>query len=79
MLAQDQLRDAYNVFLRKHKPGVCCAVREDMPVPAFLAPENWSYGYTARSEADVPVGFQPWAAREAADRLGFYLFQDICA
>jgi hypothetical protein len=58
---------------------VCCAVREDTPVPAFLSPENWSYSYTARSRADLPVGFQPCAAHEAANRLGFYLFQDIGA
>ena len=76
---RDQLRDAYNVFLRKHKPGLCCAVREDMPVPDFLNAANWSYGYTARCTADVPASFQSEAAREASHQLGFYLFQDICA
>ena len=79
MVTQSQLRNAYNVFLRKHKPGLCCAVLEDMPVPTFLSPENWSYGYTARSKADLPVGFQRGAARDATGRLGFYLFQDVRA
>jgi hypothetical protein len=79
MPMRDQLRDAYNVFLRKHKPGLCCAVREDMPVPGFLDAARWSYGYTARSKADVPAAFQSEAAHEASSRLGFYLFQDVCA
>lgn len=43
---REQLRDAYNVFCRKHKPGLCCAVREDRPVPSFLDAESWAFGYT---------------------------------
>ncbi|MGH1570306.1 hypothetical protein ACRAWG_06110 [Methylobacterium sp. P31] len=73
------MRDAYNVFRRKHKPGLCCAVREDMPVPKFLTLDNWSFGYTARNCADLPVGFQRSAALEATNYLGFYLFQDAYA
>jgi hypothetical protein len=76
---QEQLRDAYNVFLRRHRPGLCCAVREDCPVPGFLDAEGWHFGYTVRSRADVPASFQSKPAHEANCRLGFYLFHDVCA
>lgn len=76
---REQLRDAYNVFCRKHKPGLCCAVREDRPVPSFLDAESWAFGYTVRSKSDGPVSFQSKTAQEANSRLGFYLFHDVCA
>ena len=66
--------DAYNVFRRKHKPALNCAVRQDRPVPDFVRGDTWDYAGTVQTSGRTPAGFKPEAAREATTCRGYYLF-----
>ncbi|WP_336490389.1 hypothetical protein [Methylobacterium nigriterrae] len=69
---------AYNVFRRKRKPALRCAVRQDRPVPTFVNGETWDFGGVATT-TEPPPGFQPEAASEAMRLTGYYLFHDLRA
>jgi hypothetical protein len=64
----------YNLFRRRQRPALRCAVRQDQPVPTFIRGEVWEFGGTAMIEKP-PAGFQPEAAHEAMRSLGYYLFR----
>ena len=66
--------DAYNVFRRRGVSGLCCAVPQHRPVPAFIQGETWDLGGTISGKGTIPLGFQPKAATEAMRMLGYYLF-----
>ncbi|ACL61682.1 hypothetical protein [Methylobacterium nodulans] len=68
-----QVLDAYNVFRRREKPALRCAVRQDRPVPNFIRGDAWEFAGIAHT-ADPPAGFKSRAAREATSRAGYYLF-----
>ncbi|WP_336492274.1 hypothetical protein [Methylobacterium nigriterrae] len=69
---------AYNVFRRKRKPALHCAVRQDRPVPTFVNGETWDFGGIA-TMTEPPPGFQPEAAHEAMRLTGYYLFHALQA
>lgn len=64
----------YNLFRRKGQRALCCAVRQDKPVPAFLHGEAWDFGGTIFDDAASPTGFRAKAASEATRINGYYLF-----
>ena len=67
---------SYNLFRRKREPDLCCAVRQDKPVPAFVEGVEWEFGETVVDDgARTPAGFQPSAAQQATRLTGFYIFQ----
>ena len=67
---------SYNLFRRKREPDLCCAVRQDKPVPPFVQGKEWEFGGTVVDDgAKKPAGFQTSAAREATQLTGFYIFQ----
>lgn len=67
---------SYNLFRRKREPDLCCAVRQDRPVPAFVHGEEWEFGGTVVDHgAKIPAGFQTSAAEQATQLSGFYIFQ----
>ncbi|ACL62974.1 hypothetical protein [Methylobacterium nodulans] len=72
------LLEAYNLFRRKGKPALCCAVRQDRPVPTFVQSEAWEeaweYAGTVSASDSTPAGFKAKAAREATAVSGYYLF-----
>lgn len=62
----------YNLFRRKDKVDLYCAVPENVPVPAFLTESHWEY---ARSlDIETLSGFDTAAANVSAGANGFYLF-----
>ncbi len=66
---------AFNLFRQVRAVDVVCAVPEDRQVPSFIRGSGWSFaGKTGTGTRRMP-GFDVVAARDAADRLGFYLFQ----
>jgi hypothetical protein len=65
----------YNVFRRKNRPHLCCAIPEDRTIPSFLAPEGWEFTGVVRTPSDAPLGFKEQAARMGVRLSGFYLFQ----
>jgi hypothetical protein len=68
----------YRVFQRRHYPGLCCAVRDSMPIPYFVRPVAWNFGTTVYEGESLPFGFQPAPAREASAAFGYYLFHHPC-
>jgi hypothetical protein len=74
-----QASDAYNVFQRKQKPALRCAVAQGRPVPAFVSGEAWSFSGTIRDIEEIPEGFRLQAARAAMRWTGYYLFHALSA
>ena len=70
---------AYNLFRRKQKPDVLCAVPEDRPVPAFINATGWDFAGKADEPATLPLGFNQKAARVSVGRNGYYLFEAFSA
>jgi hypothetical protein len=67
---------SYNLFRRKREPDLCCAVRQDKPVPSFVRGSEWEFGGTVVDNGGpTPAGFQLGAAQEATQAAGFYIFQ----
>jgi hypothetical protein len=65
---------AFNVFMRKRNPSLCCAVRQDQPIPVFIESGTWDFGGTVSPE-EPSLGFQPELASEATKAMGYYLFK----
>jgi len=76
MIATVQLATGYNLFRRRHEPGLCCAVRHDKPVPSFVESAEWEFAGTVYDDGPmpVPVGFKLRAARQATVVNGYYVF-----
>lgn len=68
----------YRVFQHRLAPGLCCAVREALPVPHFVGAGAWTFAATVRDDGRLPLGFRPEPARDAAAALGYYLFHHPC-
>ena len=69
-----QSMHTYNVFARRRLPALCCAIAQESPVPSFINNETWMFGGTLKPLEVIPGGFQPKAAQEATQILGYYLF-----
>ena len=67
--------NVYNLFRRKLKPDLCCAVPQDYPVPTFVDGEAWEYGGQLHDTGAAPSGFRREAAQTATRLTGFYLFR----
>jgi hypothetical protein len=66
----------YNLFRRKGRLGLVCAVPEERSVPAFVSGECWIFTGKIDSPADTPLGFDDRAAAAGVRFNGFYLFAD---
>jgi hypothetical protein len=69
-----QSAPSYNVFARRRSPALRCAIAQGSPVPRFIQNETWEFGGTIKPSESIPGGFQPKAAQEATQILGYYLF-----
>ena len=65
---------AFNVFRRKLKPSLRCAVRQDRAVPAFIDNETWEFSGTVTGETPPP-GFRADDADRAMQSPGYYLYR----
>ncbi|MDR7039642.1 MULTISPECIES: hypothetical protein [Methylobacterium] len=63
---------SYSLFAKEPDGGLCCAVRQDQPVPDFV--EGWSYAGTIADAREAPPDFRPRAAQAATSLTGYYLF-----
>jgi hypothetical protein len=72
-----QSAPTYNVFARRRQPALCCAIAQESPVPSFIQNETWEFGGTVKPLGSIPGGFQPKAAQEAMEILGYYLFHSM--
>lgn len=64
----------FNVFRRKRNPSLCCAVRQDQPVPSFICGEAWEFSGTTTLEEPVS-GLHPELVSEATRVIGYHLFK----
>jgi hypothetical protein len=62
----------YNLFRRKDKADLYCAVPEDVAVPVFVTEELWEYAHSL--DIGTLSGFDAEAAHVSAEANGFYLF-----
>ena len=68
----------YNLFRRKEREALCCAVPEDLSVPRFVNDDRWEFcGTVADDQEGAPGGFDREAANEGVRFNGFYLFQEV--
>src|SRR3954447_7351178 len=66
---------AFNLFRRKLKPDLICAVPEDYPVPGFIEGSTWAFAGKVSEPITIPLGFKSKAAEAGVRFNGFYLFQ----
>ena len=67
----------YNLFRRKEREALCCAVPEDLSVPRFVNEDNWEFRGKVAGEEGAPAGFDREAAEQSVRFNGFYLFQEV--
>lgn len=72
-----QSAPTYSVFARKRQPALRCAIAHESPVPSFIQNETWEFGGTIKPSEPIPTGFQPKAAEEAVQIMGYYLFHSL--
>ena len=65
----------YNLFCRKSRAELICAVQEEKPVPAFITGALWEFGGKLEDEDQAPFAFNRQAADASVGVNGFYLFQ----
>jgi hypothetical protein len=65
----------YNVFRRKGRSELHCAVPQDRFVPTFLDGAFWEFAGTVRESASVRACFKRASALVGVRLLGFHLFQ----
>jgi hypothetical protein len=65
----------YNLFCRRGRAELVCAVPEDRPVPAFITALNWEFGGKLENADRDPHAFNHEAAGASVRVNGFYLFQ----
>ena len=68
---------AYNLFRRRDKQELVCAVPEDCAVPGFIAQKAWDFDHKVTEPASAPMGFDASAATDSVRFNGFYLFQNL--
>jgi hypothetical protein len=66
---------SYNLFRRKGRSELVCAVPEDRPVPAFITGTLWTFGGTLEHPERHRLAFNSEAADASVRVNGFYLFQ----
>ncbi len=64
----------YNLFCRKGRAELVCAVPEERPVPAFITGALWEFGGKLKDEDQDPFAFNREAADASVGVNGFYLF-----
>ena len=65
----------YNLFRRKRRAELVCAVPEDWPVPVFITGALWEFGGKLENADRHPFAFNYEAAEASVRVNGFYLFQ----
>jgi hypothetical protein len=73
MIIDQYLPQSYNLFLHKLDLGLCCAVPQDEPVPAFIG-GGWELGAVLSQTTGLPRDFNRHAAQAAIRLNGYYLF-----
>ncbi|WP_311276042.1 hypothetical protein [Methylobacterium sp. WCS2018Hpa-22] len=68
----------YRIFQHRRAPGLCCAIREGLSIPSFVAAHGWNFGAEVRENGSLPFDFQLLPAREASAAFGYYLFHHPC-
>jgi hypothetical protein len=63
---------AYNLFRRKGRADLFCAVPQDVPVPNFVTADEWEYARPL--DIETLSEFDADAAQTSAAANGFYLF-----
>jgi len=65
----------YNVFRRKGRAELVCAIPEDRMVPDFITGASWEFGGKLENADRHPFAFNHEAADASVRVNGFYLFQ----
>jgi hypothetical protein len=65
----------YNLFRRRGKSDLHCAVPQDHPVPPFVEGFFWEFAGTLGEKGFAPAEFDRPAASIGIRLIGFYLFQ----
>lgn len=72
-----QFAPTYSVFARKRQPALRCAIARESPLPSFIQDETWEFAAIIKPSEPMPAGFQPKAAEEAVQNIGYYLFHSL--
>lgn len=65
----------YNLFRRKGRAELACAIPEDRPVPAFITGARWEFGGRVDATTCGRCSFNRDTAEAGIRYNGFYLFQ----
>ena len=65
----------YNLFRRKGRTELVCAIPEDRLVPDFITGASWEFGGKLENAHRHPFAFNREAADASVRVNGFYLFQ----
>jgi hypothetical protein len=71
----EQRRDAYRLYRNRQRPKLICAVPDGAPLPAFVAPGQWSFEQMLCPEDAPPAGFRDRPAAVGVRLNSFHLFQ----
>jgi hypothetical protein len=74
-VGEGSYRLTYNLFRRRGKPDLHCAVPQDRPVPSFLDATFWEFAGSFGEGGAAPSGFEHAAALIGTRVIGFHLFQ----
>ena len=74
-VGEGSYRLTYNLFRRRGKPDLHCAVPQDRPVPSFLDATFWELAGSFGEGGAAPSGFEHAAALIGTRVIGFHLFQ----
>ena len=74
MEQQTRLPSPYHLFTSRRDASLCCAIRQDQVVPAFLDNETWAYSGIVAEPAEAPADLDLKAAHASAGLPGYHLF-----
>jgi hypothetical protein len=66
-----------HLFRRAPKPDLYCLVSQNAALPGFISGTGWEYAGTFQGLADIPQCRAERPAREAVEKLGYYVFQAV--
>ena len=69
--------EPYNLFRRKGRDGLLCAVPEACSVPGFVTAPKWEFSGKLDAKQVAPLGFDARAAAAGVRFNGFHLFADF--
>jgi hypothetical protein len=74
MERQDWFASPYRLFSSRTEIGVCCAVRHDQILPAFIHGKSWIFSGIVADPSQAPTDLNLRAAQASTALTGYHLF-----